>query len=46
MAWLPIIIALALMGAGFYFLAFNTIQDLTVGIMLVFLGAGLMMMAR
>ncbi len=46
MALFPKILALALIGSGFYFLTFNTIQDLTVGIMLIFIGAGLMMMAR
>ncbi len=46
MAWMPRILAFALIGSGFYFLTFNTIQDLTVGIMLIFIGSNLMIMAR
>jgi len=42
----PRMLALALIGGGFYLLSHNNIPELTMGIMFIFIGSGLLMISR
>lgn len=46
MAWFPRMLALALISGGFYFLSHNNIPELVMGIILIFVGSCLLMIAR
>jgi multisubunit Na+/H+ antiporter MnhC subunit len=43
---IPKLLAFAFMGVGFYLLSFDNLPEITIGLVIIVIGAGLLMIAR